>query len=610
MRAAAVALDEDDATATATNDHGETVEQPAARDRSRRASAPLVPEARYQLGATIGRGGMGEVFAAHDAQIGRDVAIKRLLPERTSRAALSRFLREARIQGRLDHPAIPPVYELAHDDEGQPFFAMKKLAGSTLAEILRDPSNRAKFPQQRLLRAFIDVCHAIEFAHSRGVIHRDLKPSNVLLGEFGEVYVIDWGVARVLEETEPRDTGEPLNGEGTAAGTTLGTPGYMAPEQVRGEPDLDGQADVYALGCLLFEILTGRPLHPRGTAGMRSALTGVEARPPTAGDDLPLELEDLYRRATAARRAQRIGSARELGDAVQRYLDGDRDLARRHEIARGHLAAARAALAGPGDDEARRRGAMREAGQALALDPTLTGAAELVGRLMLEPPATTPRPVIAELAALDAREGQRQARLAVAIHVAYFLLAPSFYALGIRDLGYLAALAGLSALNVGLQLVAMHRQGPTLTTGIIVANVALIGLFARMFTPFLIAPGVGAVMLMAFALHPAASELRVIVQCGILGTIVVVGEWLAEVFGWVSRTITIVDGAIVLKSPLAGVEAFPAIPALIFFAITLTAVAGGLAHSAARSERSTRRQLQVQAWHLRQLLSVPSDSDR
>jgi hypothetical protein len=185
------------------------------------------------------------------------------------------------------------------------------------------------------------------------------------------------------------------------------------------------------------------------------------------------------------------------------------------------------------------------------------------------------------------------------------LLAPIFYALGIRDPGYLVALAALAALNVGLQLVAMHRQGPALTAAIIVGNVALVGLFARIFTPFLIAPGVGAVMLMAFALHPAARELRVVVSCGILGMVVVIGVWLAEWLGWVSQTIRIVDGAIVLQSPLAGIDAFPTIPALLFYSVTLTAVAGGLAHSAARSERRTRRQLHVQTWHLRQLLSVP-----
>jgi serine/threonine-protein kinase len=266
--------------------------------RKRRASAPLAVGERYELGAPIGRGGMGEVLSAYDAQIGREVAIKRLQPDRTTPGALARFLREARIQGRLDHPAIPPVYELAEDDHGNPFFAMKKLSGVTLSEILHSPEVRERFPLQRLLRAFVEICLAIEFAHSRGIIHRDLKPSNMLLGEFGEVYVLDWGVARVLDETDPREADGPHFGEVTVAGTTLGTPGYMSPEQVRGERDLDARADVYALGCVLYEIVSGRRLHPPGLAGMKSALVDRPARPSTYRDDIAPELDELCRLAT------------------------------------------------------------------------------------------------------------------------------------------------------------------------------------------------------------------------------------------------------------------------------------------------------------------------
>ncbi|HEY0251646.1 MAG TPA: serine/threonine-protein kinase, partial [Kofleriaceae bacterium] len=141
----------------------------------------------YIFGEVIGRGGLGEVVIAHDLRVGRDVAIKRLQAPHPSAEESARFLREARIQARLDHPAIPPVYDLGEDDAGRPYFTMKRLAGVTLSELMASPIVQ----RQKLLRAFADVCLAIEFAHSRGVVHRDLKPANVMLGDFGDVYVLD-----------------------------------------------------------------------------------------------------------------------------------------------------------------------------------------------------------------------------------------------------------------------------------------------------------------------------------------------------------------------------------------------------------------------------------
>ncbi|HEX7699770.1 MAG TPA: serine/threonine-protein kinase, partial [Kofleriaceae bacterium] len=144
----------------------------------------LVKE-RYRLGRRIGKGGMGEVMAARDEQVGRDVAIKRMRAANPSERAIARFLREASVQGRLEHPAIVPVHEIGRDDDNLPFFVMKKLAGTSLAAIV---SYRDEATQQRMLRAFVDVCLAMEFAHVRGIVHRDLKPDNIMLGDFGEVY--------------------------------------------------------------------------------------------------------------------------------------------------------------------------------------------------------------------------------------------------------------------------------------------------------------------------------------------------------------------------------------------------------------------------------------
>ncbi len=225
------------------------------------ASTGALP-ARYALTGTIGSGGMGEVLLATDRQIDRDVAIKRMRVEPTP-GMVARFVREAKIQGRLEHPAIVPVHELATDADGRPFFVMKRLTGTTLAEIITRPGD---WTRQKLLRAFADVCLAIEFAHKRRIIHRDLKPANIMLGDYGEVYVLDWGVARLLDDgDEPAEASEgsqPAREGETEVGAILGTPGYMAPEQLRGDR-VDESADVYALGCILFEILAGQPLLPR-----------------------------------------------------------------------------------------------------------------------------------------------------------------------------------------------------------------------------------------------------------------------------------------------------------------------------------------------------------
>ena len=170
---------------------------------------------RYRMESVIGRGGMGEVVSARDEQIGRAVAIKRMTSDDPSPAAIARVLREARIQGRLEHPAVVPVHELWRDGRGQPFFVMKQLTGTTLFDVLArieagDAETIARFSRQHLLRAFAEICLAIEFAHTRGVVHRDLKPTNIMLGDFGEVYVLDWGIARVIGDSADRARDPPV----------------------------------------------------------------------------------------------------------------------------------------------------------------------------------------------------------------------------------------------------------------------------------------------------------------------------------------------------------------------------------------------------------------
>jgi serine/threonine protein kinase len=577
-----VALAQGDEAATTVDRDGDRERDNATRpyERARRASAPLVPGDRYELGEPIGRGGMGEVIEAYDKQIGREVAIKRLRTDEPTPHQLSRFLREARIQGRLEHPAIPPVHELTADTDGRPFFAMKKLAGVTLAEVLRDPDAHGTFTRQRLLRAFVDVCRAIELAHARGVVHRDLKPSNVLLGDHGEVYVLDWGIARELDVPE-RPTGN-----------VAGTPAYMAPEQARGDPDIDGRADVYSLGCVLYEILTGAQLHPH--------------RPPTRPpcDDVPPELEHACAHATARDRQLRTRNARELGDDVQRYLDGDRDLEHRRELATHHLARAHGALESAGLDEVRRRTAMREAGRALALDPTLKGAADLVSRLMLEPPSEVPRAVVEELAALDLQEDRQQIRFIARLSVAYLAYIPLMLLFGIRDVFYLTAFAMLAVGNFAGQMAAIRSERFLKASWplALVCGIAQVVVMARMWTPLLVAPSMVAVSVMSFGMSAQATRRGVLLAIAGASTLALLATYGAEAVGLISRTTWVEHGALVMRSPLDGIDSFPVIPMMCLYIVSLIASSAILAAAMSRMRRKSRLQQQTQSWQLRQLL--------
>jgi serine/threonine-protein kinase len=223
--------------------------------------------ARYQIEKTLGAGGFGHVYQAHDHELGRDLAIKVLLERhRENRELVERFVDEARIAGQLQHPGLVPVYKLGTLGDAQPFFTMKLVQGDTLATLLARRASPESEPT-RFLSIFETVCQTVAYAHTRGVIHRDLKPANIMIGGFGEVMVMDWGLAKVLSghdvgtAVDAAETGE-LAAERSRAGTVMGTPAYMAPEQARGEVDrLDERADVFALGSILCEILTGQPAY-------------------------------------------------------------------------------------------------------------------------------------------------------------------------------------------------------------------------------------------------------------------------------------------------------------------------------------------------------------
>ena len=565
-----------------------TYEGPRDRD------APPVQTDRYRVINRLGKGGMGEVMMVRDEEIGREVALKRIRKADPSDRVVARFLREASIQGRLEHPAIVPVHDIGRDATGLPFFTMKKLTGTTLAKLLDEPL-------QRLLRAFAEVCLAIEFAHVRGIIHRDLKPENIVLGDFGEVYVLDWGVAKVVGEsdTEFADVGSGSGEHATAAGTTIGTPGYMAPEQVRGALDIDGRADVYALGCVLFEILTGQMLHPKGNLGLQSAVAGIDARPSArvVDRDLPPELDDLCVAACQRERGDRIATARELGDRVQRYLDGDRDVATRRKLAAEHLARAQAAF---GTDAGL---AMRQAASALALDPSLAGAAELVGRLMLEPPRTVPPAVVAELIDDDAQTTRATAKAGIFIYAGFALFIPLVWWIGPSTSPDLIALIALIFANMGLCAWGARTAKPQGKEWMIaLGNGALVAVVARMYSPFLIAPALAAMSVMTIVYVPTASWLSRARGMALITIVAVLGPWLLERAGVLSTTTTIDARGIVLNGTGTSGAEGPTLLVAVLYTIALLGAAASMAGQIRARERAVKQTMLLQAWQLRQLV--------
>lgn len=303
------------------------------------ASEP--PESRYAMDHLYAEGGIGQVWRARDKQLHREVALKTLRPELLKHGRVrSRFLQEAQITGQLEHPGIVPVYELvAAPRSGAPFYSMRFVRGRTLVQASRDYHRARRAGEEEplglvsLLSAFVAVCNTVAYAHSRGVIHRDLKGENVLLGDFGEVLVLDWGVAKVLGDTDEdgrmRLEGQCLPAEATQTvqGDIVGTPAYMAPEQAEGRLDLiDSRTDIYGLGAILYEILTGQPpFTGSNTVAVLEKLVRDAPTPPRElWPDVPQTLEAACLRALSKAPAERHASATALGLEIQTWQEVQR----------------------------------------------------------------------------------------------------------------------------------------------------------------------------------------------------------------------------------------------------------------------------------------------
>ena len=307
------------------------------------ADLPDLGGSKYLVLHKLGSGGMGTVYLAQDVDLGRKVAVKVMNIADPSGALETRMMREARIVALLEHPSIVPIHDVGTLEDGRVFYAMKLVQGSRLDQRLGDTSSSL----YDMLRIFQKVCEGVAFAHARGVIHRDLKPENIMVGPFGEVLVMDWGVAKVLSAGHETDksTSEierskihaledadliatlPLAGRhpsDTSGGTVIGTPAYMSPEQASGQTELlDERSDVFSLGAILYFLLTRSPPYDSRGATEAGKPADRPVRPRQIDSKVPRAIEAICLKAMTERREDRYENAEEIAGDVVRFLDGN-----------------------------------------------------------------------------------------------------------------------------------------------------------------------------------------------------------------------------------------------------------------------------------------------
>jgi eukaryotic-like serine/threonine-protein kinase len=262
------------------------------------ADAPDLQETRYRLVDKLGQGGMGEVFRVEDQVLQREVALKVITVTDPDGALAARLSQEARVIARLEHPGIVPVHDAGQLPDGRPYYTMKLVQGKRLDEHVHDVPALAD-----RLRIFLRICDAVAFAHAKGVLHRDLKPSNIMLGPFGEVLVMDWGLSKLFQPVQADGSAAPDSLEPPASqtghGHRLGTPGYMAPEQTRGDAGIDQRADIYSLGAILKFLATHE-----------------------TSQSVPRAVTAIYEQGMAGEAARRYPAVSQLASDVAHFLDG------------------------------------------------------------------------------------------------------------------------------------------------------------------------------------------------------------------------------------------------------------------------------------------------
>jgi serine/threonine-protein kinase len=576
-------------------------------------------EDRYELITVLGTGGMGEVRLCKDKLIGRSVAMKVMHDELAATPDLrERFLREVRIQGQLEHPAVVPVYDLGVDSKGGILFTMKRIRGMTLDTVLdglraRNAELTAKYSRRKLLTAFSSVCLAIDFAHQRGVIHRDIKPENIILGDFGEVYVLDWGIAKVTTGADAADaeaidlTDDTV--QQTALGSLLGTPGYMSPEQACGAIDrLDARTDVYALGAILFEIIAGQTLHDPSLPVQKllsATIRGVDARPSARGGrDVPPELDAICVRATEPDPMNRYPSARALHDAIERFLDGDRNEEIRRDLSKRHAAAAREALAKASSGEeaqAARSIALREIGSALALNPGNMDALRTMARLLMDVPEDVPPEASAEINAAAANARRDAARMGANRFLMWLAFLPLALWMGVRHIPSTAVtvaamlLCGATSWWMSRRTAVTRRHGLSL----LLLSTVTVGLMSALFGPFILVPGLVATNTMFFAMNADRHARRVVIAAGVMAIAL---PFVLELSGVLPPAYAFEGGRLLVLPRATELPALQTMLCLFVTSVAMVVIPGLVMGRMRDALTNAERRLVLQAWHLRQLV--------
>ena len=587
----------------------ETFEQldPAVKIGSAQSLLPGPSDARYDVLGTLGVGGMGKVELYRDRWIGREIARKSMTKKRRKDPkALNSFMREAKIQGQLEHPAVVPVHDLQHDDDGGPIFTMKRVRGRTFRELIDDEDGPSL---RRLLEAFHRVCLAIDYAHRRGVIHRDLKPENIMVGDFGEVYVLDWGIAKLVGEPT---TGEKLDMEGILQSSTnalakrvpTGTLGYMSPEQVRCET-LDPRSDVYGLGLILYEVLTGKKTHPTKLPQVfYSTLQEVSRASEIA--QIPPELDEACAMALRVERDDRVQSARALADLVQAYLDGDRDLEARHRRAADLVDRASKLLVEAREERSERKqqAAGRQIAQALALAPDDARVRSSFLAAITEPPFQTPAEVEQQLRDDHAAKTRQASTFAAILYTLFavcvgawmLIFRPTIHEPGLIAVGMTSVIIAAAG-SLWLRNTKVPRD---LHQGVIfvLATVA-IAVLSRVLSPWVLVPMLLVTNAVGFAIIGGRRLRRFV-----LGFTALVMPAIAVIDVASARaTARFVDNGLEVSSQVVTgehvVDLFVAVPGVlaVVFVIFLYSVVRVL-----ETNEAVVGELATQRWRLRQLL--------
>lgn len=591
---------------------------------------------RYHARAVLGRGGMGEILLAQDESIGRDVALKTGFVDGPE--DLGRFEREVRLQGQLEHPNIVPVYDLGTMPDGSPFFTMKRVHGETLDSALdrlraQDPAAVVRFTRGRLLAIFVTVAQSVHYANTRGVIHRDLKPANVMVGDFGEVYVLDWGIAKAAsaQEEEPRPVraGTPLDrlivDEATATrhGELLGTIGYMSPEQIEDSSRVDARADVYALGAILFELLTREKLHHQARAVdmVEATLRSVEPRirERAAACGVPPELAEICVRATLQADV-RSPSVEHLVTAVQGFLDGDRDLELRQKMANDAAMLATEALLRSEDDPEGavelRSEALTHAGRALALDPTHAGAQKIIVQLMVDAPEDEPTPEeVEQNVERSVTRLYRRGAFAGACLFGSWVPFTVVFALA-RPQRPGIVVAWTVSIFASIAMLALTARGSSRDAvryfGALVSCVGSIAISTRIVGLFVMVPGIMTLTTMIFILLGKRSWHPPAIAIGGLG---LCGPMVLERLGVIYETTKVEDGVMHVRSDTVQLDSIASLVALLVSSIGVYVVICLAASYFQLILETNARRVALQSWKLaslapadKKMLSVPPPS--